>query len=183
MKILFIARHFTYFRNFESVIADLAERGHHLHVAADREEALGGRDLVDRLAERFPSQVSVGFTPILQWGRYRRLAGALRIGLDYLRYSDPRYEATPKIRERAYERTPLFVLALARLPFRGLLTRVLATLERAVPRQAGVDDYVSQHRADVLLITPLIELGSPQLDYIRAARALGIHTALCVWSW
>ena len=107
MNVLFIARHFTYFRNFESVIAALAERGHHVHLAADREEALGGRDLVDRLAARYPAQVSVGFTPILQWGRYRRLANALRIGLDYLRYSDPRYEATPKIRERAYERTPL----------------------------------------------------------------------------
>jgi len=183
MKVLFIARHFTYFRNFESVIAALADRGHRIHLAADREEALGGRDLVDRLAGRYPGQVTVGFTPILQWGRYRRLSGALRIGLDYLRYSDPRYEATPKIRERAYERTPLLVLALAKLPGRGLLTRVLALLERAVPRQAGVDEFISEHGADVLLITPLIELGSPQLDYMRAARGLGIRSALCVWSW
>jgi hypothetical protein len=181
--VLFIARHFTYFRNFESVIAALAERGHQLHLAADREEALGGRELVDRLAARYPSQVTVGFTPILQWGRYRRLSSALRTGLDYLRYSDPRYEAAPRIRERAYERTPLLVLALAKLPFRGLLTRVLMLLERAVPRQAGVDDFIAERKADVLLITPLIELGSPQLDYLRAARALGIRSALCVWSW
>lgn len=183
MNILFIARHFTYFRNFESVIAALAERGHRVHLAADREEALGGRDLVDRLAMTYPAQVSVGFAPILQWGRYRRLASALRIGLDYLRYSDPRYEATPKIRERAYQRTPVFVLALARLPFRGLWTRALAMLERAVPRQVGVDEFITERKTDVLLITPLIELGSPQLDYLRAARALGIRSALCVWSW
>jgi hypothetical protein len=183
MNVLFIARHFTYFRNFESVIGALADRGHRIHLAADREEALGGRELVDRLAARYPAHVTVGFTPILQWGRYRRLASALRIGLDYLRYSDPRYEATPKIRERAYERTPLFVLALAKLPFRGLLAGVLALVERAVPRQIGVDQFVAERGADVLLITPLIELGSPQLDYIRAARALAVRSALCVWSW
>jgi len=183
MKVLFIARHFTYFRNFESVIAALAERGHDLHLAADREEAFGGRELVDRLAARFPSRVTVGFTPILQWGRYRRVASALRIGLDYLRYSDPRYEATPKIRDRAYERTPFFVLVLARLPSRRALTWMLERLEAAVPRQMGIDDFVRSQRADALLITPLIELGSPQLDFLRAARALGIHTALCVWSW
>jgi hypothetical protein len=183
MNVLFIARHFTYFRNFESVIAALADRGHRVHLAADREEALGGRDLVDRLASGYPGLVTVGFTPILQWGRYRRLSSALRIGLDYLRYSDPRYEATPKIRERAYERTPLLVLALARLPFRGLLTRMLGLLERAVPRQIGVDQFITEHQPHVLLITPLIELGSPQLDYMRAARALGIRSALCVWSW
>jgi hypothetical protein len=183
MKVLFIARHFTYFRNYESVIASLAGRGHQVHLAADREEALGGRDLVDRLAAQYPAQVTTGFTPILQWGRYRRLSNALRIGLDYLRYSDPRYEATPKLRERAYERTPVFVLLLARLPLRGLWTRLLETIERAVPRQAGVDAFITEHKADVLLITPLIELGSPQLDYLRAARALGIESALCVWSW
>jgi hypothetical protein len=183
MNILFIARHFTYFRNFESVIAALAERGHNVHLAADRQEPRGGRELVDRLAATYPARVSVSFAPISKWGRYRRLASALRIGLDYLRYSDPRYEATPKIRERAYERTPLLVLTLARSPCRRLLTRVLTLLERAVPRQAGLDDFVGKPRPDVLLITPLIELGSPQLDYIRAARALGVPNALCVWSW
>jgi hypothetical protein len=183
MTVLFVARHFTYFRNFESVVAAMAELGHRVHLAADREEALGGRELVDRLAARFPDRVTVGFTPILQWGRYRRLSGALRLGLDYLRYSDERYETTPKIRERAYERTPFFVLALARLPFRGLVTRALERLEQAVPRQKGVDEFVTELKPDVLLITPLIELGSPQLDYVRAARALGIRSALCVWSW
>jgi hypothetical protein len=183
VNVLFVARHFTYFRNFESVIAALAERGHRVHLAADREEALGGRELVDRLAVRYPAQLSVEFTPILQGGRYRRLANALRTGLDYLRYADPRYEATPTIRARAYERTPLVVLALARLPIRRLLTRALATLERAVPRQAGVDEFITGRKTDVLLITPLIELGSPQLDYVRAARALGVPSALCVWSW
>ena len=183
MTVLFIARHFTYFRNFESVVVSLAERGHRVHLAADREEAQGGRDLVDGLAARFPGRVTVGFAPILQWGRYRRVAGALRLSLDYLRYSDPRYEATPKIRERAYERTPYVALLLARLPWRAAVTRALERLEQAVPRQVGIDGFVAELQPDVLLITPLIELGSPQLDYVRAARALGIRSALCVWSW
>src|SRR5690242_951406 len=113
MKVLFIARHFTYFRNFESVIAALAERGHHVHLAADRQEPRGWGEVVARLAATYPAQVSVSYAPIFKWGRYRQLATALRIGLDYLRYSDPRYETTPKLRERAYERTPLVVLALA----------------------------------------------------------------------
>ena len=183
MKVVFIARHFTYFRNFESVVTALAERGHSVHLAADREEALGGRELVDRVAAAHPRQVTVGFTPILHWGRYRRLAGALRLGLDYLRYSDERYDTTPRIRERAYERTPWFVLVLAALPFRSLVVWSLERLEQAVPRQLGIDAFLTEQAPDILLITPLIELGSPQLDYVRAARALGIRSALCVWSW
>ena len=182
MKVLFIARHFTYFRNFDSVVEMLAERGHVVHLAADRDEAQGGRALVLALAKRY-RKVTVGYTPIRDVGRYTRVARALRLGLDYLRYSDSRYESMPKIRQRAYERTPAFVLALARLPFRRLVTKVLEAIEAAVPRQRGVDQFVIEQQPDVLLVTPLIELGSPQLDYVRAARERGIRSALCVWSW
>jgi hypothetical protein len=182
VKILFVARHFTYFRNFDSVIESLAAAGHHVHLAADRDDAQGGRALVDGLAARHAT-VTVGDTPIRDWGRYRRVASALRLGLDYLRYSDPRFAAMPKIRQRAYDRTPAFVLALARLPGRRLVERALECLEEAVPRQVGVDVFIRNQRPDLLLITPLIELGSPQLDYVRAARRLGVKSALCVWSW
>jgi hypothetical protein len=182
VKILFIARHFTYFRSFDAAIARLAERGHEVHLAADRDDEGGGRGLVDALAARHAG-VTVGYTPIHEWGRYRRVSRALRLGLDYLRYSDPRYESMPKIRQRAYERTPAFVLALARLPFPRVTNWVLQRLEEAVPRQAGVDDFVRGHRPDLLIVTPLIELGSPQLDYLRAARRLGVRSALAVWSW
>jgi hypothetical protein len=182
MKILFVARHFTYFRNFDSVVARLAARGHQVHLAADREEAIGGRELVERLAVEHPG-VTIGLTPMQEPGRYTRVARALRLGLDYLRYCSPRYEAMPRLRQRAYERTPAFVLALARGPLRGPVQWILEQVERAVPRPAAVDDFLRQHRPDVLLITPLIELGSPQLDYVRAARALGIRSVLCVGSW
>ena len=50
MKLLFVARHFTYFRNFESVVRQFAEKGHYVHLAAERDESLGGEALVDRLA-------------------------------------------------------------------------------------------------------------------------------------
>lgn len=185
MRILFVARHFTYFRNFDSVIAALSARGHHVHLAADRDDAQGGEALVQALAARHPT-VTVGPTPIRTHGRYTRVARALRLGLDYLRYSDPRYDAMPRLRARARDRTPAFVLGLTRLrwlPWRRAVARALGRIEEAVPPPAGVDAFVRQHRADVLLLTPLIELGSPQLDYVRAARSLGIPSALCVWSW
>jgi hypothetical protein len=182
VTLLFIARHFTYFRNFDSVIACMAERGHRVHLAADRDEAQGGRELVDALAARYPN-VTVGETPIRQWGRYRRLSRALRLGLDYLRYSDSRFASMPAIRRRAYERTPAFVLALARLLPGRLLSRLLTTVEEAVPVQDGIEEFLRTHAPDLLIVTPLIELGSPQLDYVRAAKRLGIRSALAVWSW
>ena len=51
--------------------------------------------------------------------------------VDYLRYSDERYDTTPRIRERAYERTPWFVLLLAALPGRSFTVWARERLEEA----------------------------------------------------
>ena len=59
----------------------------------------------------------------------------------------------------------------------------LRWLERSTPDDPALRAYIDAHSPDVVLITPLIALGSSQIDYLRAARSLGIPTALCVWSW
>ena len=182
MKVLFVARHFTYFRNFESVIRRLAAKGHTVHLAAEKEEGFGGRDMVERLAAEQPN-VTVGFTPARADARGFEVATALRLSFDYFRYLDSAYDSTPAIRARAHERTPRLALALARMPGRRALASVFRALEPAVPTDAAVDEYVREQRPDVLVLTPLIDLGSPQLDYLKSARAAGVPTVLAVWSW
>ena len=59
MRILFLARHFTYYRNFEGAIRDLARRGHQVHLAVDRED---GRAIAERLAAEWTG-VTCGMTP------------------------------------------------------------------------------------------------------------------------
>ena len=188
MKILFIARHFTYFRNYESVIATLAERGHHLHLAAEREEDLGGREMVERLAREHPG-VSFGWVPARE-DRWTRFATQVRMTVDYLRYLDPAYAGAPKLRARAKERVPrvglwLIGAAAAKTGLGRRVTRAaLHACERAIPRSPAIDGFLREQRPDAVLFTPLIGVvASPQLDYLQSAKALGYPTALCVWSW
>lgn len=188
MKILFIARHFTYFRNYESVIATLAERGHHLHLAAEREEDLGGREMVERLAREHQS-VSFGWIPARE-DRWATFATKVRMTVDYLRYLDPAYAGAPKLRARAKERVPrvglwLLAAAGAKTGFgRRVIRAALHACERVIPRSPAIDEFLREQRPDVVLFTPLIGVvASPQLDYLQSARALGHPTALCVWSW
>ena len=47
----------------------------------------------------------------------------------------------------------------------------------------AVHDFLKAQTPDVLLITPLLYFGSSQVGYVRAARALGIPSVLCVGSW
>jgi hypothetical protein len=182
VRVLFLARHFTYFRNFESVIRLLAQKGHQVHLAADKEEEFGGREMVERLAEEL-SGVTVGFAPGRADTRTFELATALRLSVDYFRYLDPAYAGMPAIRARAHERTPRAALALSRLPARRLFASALGLFELAIPTDPEVDRYVRDQRADMLVLTPLIDLGSPQLDYLKSARAAGLTTVLAVWSW
>lgn len=188
MKLLFFARHWSYLRNFESAIEALAQRGHHVHMVVSVGETLGGRQMIERLVGRYPQQLSMGQAPGME-GRLFELARRIRLGLDYLRYFDPRYENTPQLRARAGERTPGTVVALLRHSVfhtghaRAWLARILGGLERALPRVKEFERFIAAHQPDAVLITPLIDLGSPQIDWLRAAKALGCRTVLPVCSW
>lgn len=188
MKILFFGRHFTYFRNFESVLRGLAERGHHIHLAADKDETLGGLNLVQTLAATYPN-VTYGDAPLRAVDDDAWVSTLLRRGLDYLRYQHRFFDAALTLRERSRDRTPAIFLTVGRIvhalgePAQRAVVAVLRTLERSVPEDPAIREYIASHQPDVVLLTPLISLGSSQIEYQRAARGLGIPTALCVWSW
>ncbi|HXE79387.1 MAG TPA: hypothetical protein VNK41_01435 [Vicinamibacterales bacterium] len=189
MKLLFFVRHWAYLRNFESAIDELAARGHTVHLAADVEEALGGRQMVERLVARHPGRLSMGPAPGRALGAWADLARRIRHALDYLRFLEPRYAATPHLAARARERAPRSILALLELPWfrtergRTALARALRALERGLPCSRELVRFIADHRPDAVLITPLVDLGSRQLDHLQAARALGVRTILPVGSW
>jgi hypothetical protein len=188
VNILFLGRHYTYFRNFESVLQQLASRGHAIHLAVEHHhESFGGLQMVEALASRYPS-VTYGQAPSRDSeSDWSWVATRLRLGLDYLRYQHPLFDDAPRLRERARYRAPGAFITLGRLAtvswLRGVMARAVRAVERAIPEEPAIRGYLEARRPDVVLITPLVDLGSSQIDYLRAARALRIPTAVCVWSW
>jgi hypothetical protein len=56
MKILFAALHNGYYRNLDSVVDELARRGHEIYLGAERKDsAFGGQPIVDRLTSMYPN--------------------------------------------------------------------------------------------------------------------------------
>jgi FkbM family methyltransferase len=140
-------------------------------------------DIVQQMADRYPA-FTTGLVPTRDdgWGL---VGGEVRYGLDYLRYLTPAYHAAPKLRRRV-ERdvAPGLVRWAQRGPFsRRLLGAALRQIDRALPTDPAIDRFLADARPDVLLVTPLIEPGSPQADYVRSARRIGARTVLCVASW
>ena len=188
MKILFFMRSTVYVRNFETTLRLLAERGHQVHVVADVHRQLDHTDLMGRLCREYPG-ITHEPAPRTQANQWSQLGIALRGALDYLRYLRPEYRDAPKLRRRAELKAPAFVMSALRRPFvntslgRSLLGKVIHACDRAVPRDPAIDAFITAHRPDLVLVTPLVEPGSPQSEYLRGARAFGSRTGLCVYSW
>ncbi len=190
MNLLFVMRHSGYVRNFESTLRMLCDRGHRVHLAFQgkvKYAQLDPTDIARQLAGEYPT-FSYGDIPLRAdgWGLLGR---ELRLGLDYLRYLGPEYRNAPKLRERARREAPRAVLEhterghLRTAVGRRLMATWLRGMNRAIPRDPAIDAFIRTMQPDVVALTPLIEPGSPQAEYVRSARAQGIRTALCVASW
>ena len=188
MKILFSASSFGFLRNFQSTIRLLAERGHRIHLIAERTDAIDGSRMVEALQADHPA-IQAEFVPSSRHRLWHALATGVRASLDYWRYLDPRWEHSPKLRQRAADQAPSLALLLARLPFlrtragRALLRRGFAAVDRALPPPDEVTGLLRRIQPDLLLLTPLLYFRSHQVDQVRAARRLGIRSVLGVGSW
>src|SRR5262245_26136924 len=144
--------------------------------------------MVQSLAATYPN-ITFGDAPPRAADDDAWVANHLRLGLDYLRYQHRIFDQALTLRHRSRDRTPAIFLTLGRIarligePARRLLVGIVRQLERYVPEDPAIRDFIASHKPDAVLITPLINLGSSQIEYQRAARGLGIPNALCVWSW
>ncbi len=189
-KILLFMRHAGYVRNFDATLIALAERGHELHIAVDHTAKANLPQLQDQLEALTAAHptFSWGVTPERKGG-WKRVTAELCQALDYWRYLRPEFASAPALRARAGSRAPGWATWLTTLRLMrseraldlicGLAKRALA----GVPRAPEVSAYIEAQAPDLVVITPLVEIGSPQLEYLRCAKALGLPTCLMVASW
>lgn len=120
---------------------------------------------------------------------WESLATTVRLLLDYLRYFEPAFANASRLRDRAEKRLPRVYVIIVKLVLRGgsrarrWLGSALRALERLIPAIPALEAFIREHNPDLLLVTPLVELGSQQVDYVKCAQRLGIPSALCVASW
>lgn len=120
---------------------------------------------------------------------WESLATTVRLMLDDLRFFEPEFANAVRLRDRAEKRLPRVHAAMVRMvarggrPARTAFAAALHGIERLIPTQPAIEAFIRFHQPDLLMLTPLIELGSQQVDYVKCARRLGVRSALCVASW
>ena len=185
MKILFALSSPEYVRHYDTVMRTLAARGHDVVVAVGavrdgkpaRLEAL--RDTAIEVAGLVPGRDD-------EWTDCAR---AIRGTMDFVRYLHPDLSSATALRERVKRQTlPSGLQGLDRvhaLPA-GIVKRCmngLARLDRAIPPAASLLRFLDGHAPDLVLVSPLIEPASDQVDLVRAAQARGLRVATLIASW
>jgi hypothetical protein len=189
MKILFSLGSFGFLRNFEPAVRLLAQHGHDLHLVADRKDNVGGIKTLELLERDYPERIRHSYARVPKDAFWQPLGTQLRLTLDYWRYLDSRYDDSPSLRARGASQAPAIASTIAGAPMLGsraglaAMRNCVRMLERAVPANAAASAFLRTEQPDLLLVTPLLYFGSQQVDYVRAARALGIPTVLGVGSW
>jgi len=180
MRLLFLLSHPGLYRIFERPLALLAERGHELTVALDNE-----RYHSEAFAAFVAAQQNVTLvrTTSVATSDCALLGRDVRSGRDYLRYLEPRYAGAPKLRDRGRRQVPGWLRPLLRDGVSAQRTgTVLGHIERRLPLDPGALRLIERQRPDVVAVSPLFGFAS-QAEALRAARALGVPTCLCVASW
>jgi len=188
VRILWIMRSPVFVRNFDAVLRELARRGDIVHVAFEGDKAgqPEQHSLIADLASSYET-ITAGTAPVPS-GPRAVLRSRLRSTADYLRYLEPEYVDAHALRARARGQGLWGIGALAPVLRRSVSVR--RALGRGLTRLAAtggppprITRDLRHCGADVLLVSPLTHFGSPQPDYLRAARRLGLSSALTLFSW
>ncbi len=202
LRILLALKHAGYVGVYASLVRELAARGHSVHVVCLGTDG-DGHGSLDRLcAHPRVSSAPAAHRGVLDgWSSAAWLVRALG---DLGRYSDPRFAEASALRERMAAKVQSHLSSaagfdpltrrLARRRARQLHARTSRELaERAIRTSSRLEATIGPSRRvtaslraeapDVVLVSPLIDLASPLLEYLKAARRLRIPTGICVASW
>jgi FkbM family methyltransferase len=186
----FVLRNLMYLRNFDGIVRGLAAQGHRILITTsprDRKVPPELRELARKLEADYPF-VSFDTTQEREdwWApasRFTRNIGNL------LHYRLRNFEDYPALTERV-ERRAGYVAKLAlprflhRFPalVRGL-SGVIKFIDSGIPADRAIIRELKSTHPDALILSPMVDLETEQLEWVRAARALGIPTCLLVASW
>ena len=205
MRILFHVTLKTMLRHFESVLLALADRGHVVRIASHRSP-----EIPPPAALVAHPRIAFITSPGRRGDEWSTPIHELRALRDYIRFLDRRFKPATKLRARAL-RTAVKAVThderahlVHRCPkcdarlvdddvgqmLRGFgkrgvknLDKLLALMERTIPSATVLEEFLKAEQPDLVLVSPLVNLGSYQADFVKSAKALHIPVVYPVFSW
>ncbi len=183
-------RNHGYMRNYASTVRMLASRGHEVIIGSRGPERHMAVDTSGYLAELSLAHPRVSVKDLPKRGDgWRAFAGSVRAVRNALRYRHPELRVATALAERAdahlaKQAPKIAARGLPRSwPAAAALSAVARFVEAAIPTDPKIDEVVASLSPDVIVVTPLVDFVSYQVDYVKTAKRLGIPVAMAVASW
>jgi hypothetical protein len=188
LRVLFFLHSLGYLRFFDAVLQELLDRGHHVHLLFERDDHDRNETAWLEAMERREG-FTWSLTHTLQYDAWRHYAMRTRRANDALRFFSPPFRDSGYLFTRAEHRAPPWFRALAGRRFmrsarvRRALHGIFDAIEGAIPSSKDLERELAAHEPDVFVLCPHLMPGMRHSDYVKATRALGIRSVLCVASW
>jgi hypothetical protein len=188
MKVLMTLDSTAHFGYHETTIRALSRRGHSVRVLFAKEGAVSPFDRVlERLDvdDRAPADVGWLTRRSDRWRRVLLVTRALRSYSSYLRDE----EQSDYYRQRWERRLGARLQGPVRLPGarRLLATKPIScahgVLERMAPASKAIVRQLMAAQPDIVVASPANLTHSEEIEYVKAARSLGIPSVVPVLSW
>lgn len=184
-RLLFVLASPEYLRYYDTTMRLLADHGHQVRVAVNwlQERKQARLDLIGD--ERI---TVLGAIPE-RGDRWTALARAVRGAMDFARYLHPKYAEATALRARMYRKAlpsalrPLNRIRALSEPALTRLLRLFQTIERAIPVSRTIVEFLEAQHPDAVIVSPLVDAASEQVDVVRAAQAAGIPVVAAIASW
>jgi hypothetical protein len=187
MKILVAMSSPEYLRFYDDTLLQLAQRGH--DVAVGVSAVRDGKPVRFDAIQQADARISlVGLIPP-RGDAWTALARGVRGTMDFVRYLHPQLASATLLRARVKRQALPWVLQwidrTTSLDARRVerLMQLLAAVESAIPPAGALQRFLDQQAPDLVLVSPLVEPASDQVDLVRAAQSRGIRVATLIASW
>jgi hypothetical protein len=185
MKVVFAIHHAGAFRSYDGVVRQLCNLGHQVTVLhGEREKPISmDRALKACLAEIQGCHDSQMFVR-KNWVWLANIRELVNCAI-YLRPQHPNpshsrrwiNKVNQPLRFVAKTRTGMKLMASPRI------RRALQRIETVIPPDRSITHWLERNQPDVVFASPFISPVSRELEYVKAAQALGIPTVVGVLSW
>lgn len=184
-RILFLVHNLGKTRHFEGVIQELLRRGHSMVITAAHKR---NKPLKLTASFRENPRIDVVPNPLRRLDGWEPFVRPLREARDYLRFLDPGYAHADKLAARARAYSPKgwadrFAEGGSLRGWWPAARRGLELVETLIPSERYYELFLRSHQPDVVLLTPLVDFGSYQTDYVKTAHRIGVPVGFLPFSW
>ena len=188
MKILFVLNNTGAFKNYDSTIKKLSQRGHKIKLIFNKFNIIYPKEVFEK---EFFKNKNVSYEIIPNIGRlfWKDLDERLRTSQDFFRYYSKEYENIHKLKERARTWASFYVRIFGDIYLKNNPERIFPTIKalrkigECIPLDKKTFRVIEKFNPDVILVSPLVSCIYNQDEWVRLANKKGIPICWSIASW